>query len=174
MRLPHSEESRGLQVLDRYLSLQAGDLFDDATHAEVPRPDATHTSAPRHPRSALIGFLVASAALVLVMLGQAGMGELEMPGLRGAPGQLEGVSEWRGNAVLDLAWNSMPEASHYSLRVWDLRGGPIASRVVDGLETFATIGVRPDAPRPLFWTVVAWKGTRRLAASEVLTSMPAE
>lgn len=173
MKRLHAEESRELQVLDRYLSLHAGHVFEKAAPVRVRRLDSPPTSAPQHWRAAAIAFLVASSVLVFTLLGQAGIGSVAIPSLRGAPDQLEGMSRWRGSAALELTWGLVPEATHYSVQVWDFHGGMVASRVVEGPETMATVIVRSDAPRPLLWTVVAWGGTQRLAASELLTSMSA-
>jgi len=161
-----------LRVLDRYLSLRAGHVFGK-THCPAARRSsaAAAASSRQHRNSAAIALLVASAGFVFAMLGQAGTGPVEIPSLRGSAGHMEGLSRWRGDALLELVWSPVPEASHYSLRVLDSRGGLIVSRVLEQTETVVTVEVGAAAQRPVLWTVVAWQNTRRLAASDVLTSV---
>jgi len=172
MKCSNDEGYRELLVLDRYLSLRAGEVFEDVAPAGIRRVPPPLTCPRRPLRSAAVLFLAAGAAFVLTMLGQAGTGRVAIPSLRGLPAQLEGVSSWRGSAALELAWSAVPGATQYSLQVWDFHGALIESRIVDGAESVVTVVVRSDAPRPLLWTVVAWEDTRRLAGSEVLTSLP--
>lgn len=170
MRLRESAEARDLQALDRYFSLRASRIFADPEPVETRRAEVRLRGSAGHRRPAAAALLIGAMAFVLAMLGQAGTGRVAIPSLRGAPTELVGESAWRGGIALDLAWSSVREASHYSVQVWDSDGGLVASLIVDGTKTTTTIGVPPDVPQPLIWTIVAWKEARRLAASEVLVA----
>jgi len=169
MRRPESEEARDLQVLDRYLSFQASRVFADSAVVATRRADAPPTESAGRPRLA-VAALVAVVAFLLVVAGQAGTGQVAVPSLRGAPVQLGGVSSWRDISALELAWISVRGSSHYSVQVWDPHGRLIANRVVGGTKTKTTIGIPTDVPQPLLWAIVAWKDTRRLAVSDVMTA----
>ncbi len=170
MRFRDREKARDLHALDRYISLHASWIFADPAPVETRRADTRPLGGAGHrwPAAAL---LIGGMAFVLAMMGQAGTERIAIPSLRGAPAGLAGESVWRGEIALELRWSSVREVSHYSVQVWDSRGGLIASRIVDGTNTTTTIGVSLDVPRPLLWTIVAWKETRRLAASEVLVTV---
>ncbi len=171
MRFCVREETRDLQALDRYLSLHASRVFSDPAPAETRRANTRPAGAAGHRRPVAAALLVGGVAFVLAMMGPGGTGRVAIPSLRGAPAGLMGESVWRGEIALELTWSSVREVSHYSVQVWDSGGGLIASRIVGATKTIATIGVPPDVPRPLLWTIVAWKETRRLAASEVLVTV---
>jgi hypothetical protein len=156
-----ARDAEALRTLDQYLSLHAGQIFAPPGNVERKREGQARGRRAVH----RIGIAVLGGALMITATQVTDVGG---GWRRGRPSRLAASSSVATVGYLEFSWAAVPGATHYSLEAWNLAGDVVASQVLEG-QTTTLVEVPPTDPSQVFWSVTAWSGTRRLAASGTLS-----